>query len=41
MYVWHNTRGIANQYFVVNSKDKVLFEIPKCIGRLFCKENKT
>jgi len=31
--VWHNTRGIADQYFVCKGT-KVLFQIPNIIGRL-------
>ena len=33
IYIWHNTRGSANQYFVCVG-DKVLFQIPNFIGRL-------
>lgn len=37
-YIWHNTRGKADQYFVVNrDTDIVLFGIPKFIGRLICR----
>ena len=31
--IWHNTNGIADQYFVCKG-DKVMFQIPKWIGRL-------
>lgn len=35
-YIWHNTNGIADEYWLVRKKDShVLFYIPKCIGRLF------
>lgn len=35
-YIWHNTRGVADEYWFVNKKtDKVLFYIPRWIGRLF------
>lgn len=33
MTIWHNTRGIADQYFVCNG-EKVLFQIPNWLGRL-------
>ena len=33
MYIWNNTRGLADQYFLVH-KEKVLFQIPNVIGRL-------
>lgn len=38
-YVWHNTRGMSDEYFIVNkSKSKVLWwRLPKFIGRLLCK----
>lgn len=37
-YIWHNTRGIADEYFVVRKKDDiVLFGIPKILGRLIYK----
>lgn len=32
IYIWHNTRGSADQYFVCVG-DKVLFQIPNFIGR--------
>ncbi len=31
--VWHNTRGIADQYYLVKG-EKVLFQIPKWLGIL-------
>ncbi len=33
VYVWHNTNGIADEYFVCKGDD-VLFGIPKFIGKL-------
>lgn len=33
MRIWHNTRGIADEYFVCKGDD-VLFKIPNLIGRL-------
>ena len=37
-YIWHNTRGKSDQYFVVNrDTDIMLFGIPKFIGRLICR----
>lgn len=34
MNVWHNTRGIADQYFLCRG-NRVLFQIPKFIGKWF------
>lgn len=31
--IWHNTRGIANQYFICHG-DKVLCQIPNIIGKM-------
>ena len=36
LYIWHNTNGIANQYFVCKS-NRVLFQIPNWLGRLLTK----
>lgn len=36
MNIWHNTRGCANQYFICNH-NKVLFQIPKWLGKLLTK----
>ena len=33
MNIWHNTRGKADQYFVVIG-DRVLFQIPKWLGKV-------
>ena len=35
--VWHNDRGLANQYFICKGT-KVLFQIPNFIGKLFLKK---
>lgn len=38
-YIYHNTNGIANQYFIADRKTHtVLFEIPKWLGRLLYKK---
>lgn len=37
-HIWHNTRVKADEYWFVREKDcRVLFYIPKWIGRLFDK----
>lgn len=36
--IWHNTRGIADEYFIVNG-NKVYWRIPRWLGRLMKKEN--
>lgn len=33
MYIWHNARGYADQYFVCRN-GKVLFQIPNFLGRI-------
>ena len=33
MTIWHNTRGIADQFFVCKG-EKVLFQIPNWLGYL-------
>lgn len=33
-YIWHNTRGIANQYFICRGTH-VYWQIPKWLGKLF------
>lgn len=39
-HIWHNTRGKADQYFVVRNMDNiVLFSIPKWLGRKMKGEN--
>ena len=32
--IWHNTRGIANQYFICRG-DKVLCQVPNILGKMF------
>ena len=32
-HVWHNTNGIADEYFIVKEY-KVLWKIPRWLGRL-------
>lgn len=33
-WIWHNTRGIADEYFLVRNKDDYVFiQIPKFIGK--------
>ena len=44
--LWHNTKGIADQYFIINNETKqvvpqwfgCIWPIPKFIGRIFCKD---
>jgi len=33
IHLWHNTQGDADQYFV-RKGEKILFRIPKWLGRL-------
>ena len=39
MHIWHNTRGNADEYFICKG-NKVLFRIPKWVGRWFEKKDK-
>lgn len=37
-HIWHNTRGIADEYFIVRNKDDiVILQLPRWLGRLICK----
>ena len=36
-HIWHNTRGIADEYFIVKG-DRVYWQIPRWLGRLIKKE---
>ena len=36
LHIYHHTVGTANQYFL-SYGERVLFEIPKCIGKRLCK----
>lgn len=37
-HIWHNTRGFADEYFIVK-KYKVYWKIPQWLGRLLKKES--
>lgn len=45
-YIWHNTKGLADEYFLVNKETgeivpqwlDCIWRIPKFIGRILCKD---
>jgi hypothetical protein len=45
-HIWHNTRGQADEYFIVNNEThevvpqwfNCIWSIPRFIGRLICKD---
>lgn len=36
-YIWHNTRGIADEYFI-SKEYRVYWKIPRWLGQLLKKE---
>ena len=39
-HIWHNTRGLADEYFIVKGY-RVYWKIPHWFGRLLRKEGET